>query len=162
MKSIPMPPYSGGRWGAHSPSAFTLAWISERNALASARSASVTSLPRACQSSDSLGRIFSLTMRAVRSRMSLMSSLSPAIGVTLMGMVDPPVGLRPLSLGTLRRFGVPPRAGHPTAGQRPLVPATPDEADRPPGQRAEPVLEAGQEGDVHHQPEEPPDEPPDP
>ena len=93
MKSMPMPPYSGGRWGAHSPSAFTFSWISSRSALASARSASVTLLPRACQSSDSLGRIFSLTMRAVRSRMSLMSSLSPGMGVTLMGMGRSPVGL---------------------------------------------------------------------
>ena len=38
---------------------------------------------------DSLGKIHSLTMRAVRIRMSLMSSLSPAMGVTLMGMGPP-------------------------------------------------------------------------
>ena len=42
MKSIPMPPYSGGRWGAHSPSDLTLAWILSRRDVASVRSSSPT------------------------------------------------------------------------------------------------------------------------
>ena len=46
---------------------------------------------RPLQSRDSLGRISSLTMRPVLMRMSLMWSLSPAMGVTVMGMGPPAV-----------------------------------------------------------------------
>src|SRR6202034_1249959 len=157
MKSMPMPPYSGGRWGAQSPSDLTSSWTRWRRALASARWASVASLPRPCESRDSLGRILSLTMRAVRRRMSLMWSLSPSMGVTLMGMARSPVSAS-VPVGTLRGLGGPLRPGDPAAGEGPLVAAMPDEADDPTGQGAEAVLEAGQEGDVHAEPQQPPDE----
>ena len=52
-----------------------------------ARSSSVTLPRRRFHRAASLGRISSLTIRAVRIRMSLMWSLSPAMGVTVMGMV---------------------------------------------------------------------------
>ncbi len=89
MKSMPMPPYSGGRWGAQSPSDLTLACTLARSALALARSSSLASPRRPLHSAASLGRISSLTIRAVRMRMSLMWSLSPAIGVTVMGIAFP-------------------------------------------------------------------------
>src|ERR1700685_4553763 len=99
----------------------------------------------------------SLTMRAVRRRMSLMWSLSPSLGVTLMGM-----GRLPWSSWvpgcTLGRFGGPLRPGHPVPGQRTLVTAAPDEAHRPARQRADPVLEPREKGDVHAQPPQPADE----
>src|SRR6202161_3302785 len=102
----------------------------------------------------------SLTMRAVRRRMSLMWSLSPSLGVTLMGMGRPPWSCRVYSVPgrTLRRCAGSPDPGHPAPGQRPLVAPVAHEADRPPCQRAEPVLEAGQERDVHDEPEQPADE----
>ena len=152
MKSIPMPPYSWGRWGAQRPSALTFLRTSSRNARASARSTSLAWSRRPAHITFSLGRIFSLTMRAVRILMSLISSLSPAMGVTLMGMVLPlgfVVVRRRASLrGTPRGVFV----HHPASGQGPLVATSPDEADRPTGQRRKPVLEAGEEGHVDDEP----------
>src|SRR5580704_522922 len=157
MKSMPMPPYSGGRWGAHSPADFTSSWISWRSALASARSSSVAFPPRARQSRDSLGRMRSLTIRAVRRRMSLMWSLSAALGVTLIGMARPPwSSCAPVR--TLGRSGGPLGPGHPAPGEGPFVAPPADEADDPTGQRAEPVLEAGEEGDVDDEPQQPAEE----
>src|ERR1700733_6796355 len=157
MKSRPIPPYSGGRWGAQSHSLFTSSWICCRSALAWARCSSLELAPRACHSWDSLGRIRSLTIRAVRRRTSLMWSLSPSMGVTLMGMGRSPVSSS-VPARTLGRSGGPLGPGHPAAGERPLVAPPPDEADDPAGQRAEPVLETGQEGDVHAEPQQPSDE----
>src|SRR5271167_129176 len=159
MKSMPMPPYSGGRWGAHSPSAFTSSWISRRRALAWARSSSLALPPRALQSLDSLGRMRSLTIRAVRRRMSLIWSLSPSLGVTLMGMMARPPWSSGVRSRTLRSAAGAPGPGDPAPDQRPLVAPVADEADRPAGQRAEPVLEAGEEGDVHDEPQQPSGEP---
>jgi hypothetical protein len=86
---MPMPPYSGGRWGAHSPSALTFSCTFKRNAFDSTRSSSLAWPRRPRHNTASSGRIFSLTIRAVRIRMSLMWSLSPAMGVTLIGMAFP-------------------------------------------------------------------------
>src|SRR5580658_5333745 len=151
---MPMPPYSGGRCGAHRPSDLTRSCTLSRSSLASARSASVTLDRRPLQSAASLGRISSLTMRAVRIRMSLMWSLNPAIGVTLIGMALSSVSSA-LVARTLRRFGRLVLPGGPTADQGALVAAPAHEADRPPGQGAEPVLEPGQKGHVDDQPEQP-------
>src|ERR1700728_581692 len=99
----------------------------------------------------------SLTMRAVRRRMSLMWSLSPSLGVTLIGMGRPPWSSS-VPGRTLGRLAGSPGPGHPAPGQRPFVAAVAHEAHRPAGERAEPVLEAGEEGDVHHEPDQPADE----
>src|ERR1700728_229465 len=154
-----MPPYSGGRWGAHRPSALTRACTFSRRTLPWARSSSLALLRRPAHSAASLGRISSLTIRAVRIRMSLMWSLSPAIGVTVIGIVFPQVLGFPRRCGaSLRgtRLGVP--VHHPATGQGPFVAAPADEADCPTCQRRKAVLEAGEEGDVDHEPQRPPDE----
>src|ERR1700744_5564679 len=142
-----MPPYSGGRWGAHSPSDFTSSWICWRSALASARSASVAFWARERQSRASLGRMRSLTIRAVRRRMSLMWSLRPAFGVTLMGIARPPWSSW-VAAGTLCRTGRALGPGHPAAVEGPLVAAAADEADGPAPQGTGAVLGAGQGRDV--------------
>src|ERR1019366_4125815 len=157
---MPIPPYSGGRWGAQSPSDLTFFCTSSRSAFDSARSASLAWLRRPLHSPRSLGRIFSLTMRAVRIRMSLMWSLSPAIGVTVIGMAFPqiPRAVPRWCEGSLRRFARSVLVCHPPAGQGPLVAAPSHEADGPAGQRREPVLEPGEECDVDDEPQHPADE----
>src|SRR5438270_3537476 len=86
-KSRPMPPYSGGRCGAHSPASHTFALIFSRSSWAARRWASVTSPPRWYpHNTDSLGRMSSFTIWAVCRRISLMRSSSAAIGFTFMTM----------------------------------------------------------------------------
>ena len=89
-----MPPYSCGRWGAHRPSERTFSLTCSRSSRASARASSVISSPERprFQSAASLGRMCSLMMAAVRSRMSLMRSSSVGIGVTLIDMGAPLAG----------------------------------------------------------------------
>ena len=86
-KSSPIPPYSVGRWGAHSPASQTTALISSRSWIAARRSWSETSpLRPRFHRVASFGRIHSLTMAAVRIRMSLIRSSTVGMGFTFMAM----------------------------------------------------------------------------
>src|SRR5664280_2560914 len=94
-----MPPYSFGRWGAHSPAWLTLTLISSRSSMLwrrlCSRSSSVSPPSRRDRHSvSSLGRISALMKSAVRRRMSLISGSRAGIGVTLIATVVSFSGVR--------------------------------------------------------------------